>query len=260
MKYGLQFDRSGFKWHFIKQNCEDEISWNNLKEDEKDDILGFKFVVHDYIISPRIKDMSFKFLASRQMNPPAAVKFLKTHIVGKFRYYHEACNMWSERCGKFYYRWFKNELDKWIRKTMIVIKIPLGWINVILNGAQDKLMNFYCYWMAQSQDMAKAETEQQDKYLARWQQLCKWTIPERRYIGIYSLTNFIFDKRGRTVKEYYRDIDYNEPTDKQMERTAYALDLLYNAIMTEQNVLGVVNRDVENKIILQFKHTAHFQM
>lgn len=116
----------------------------------KTKFLGITFEVKDRKLNVNWNDATFKFPQIKSCPGYTAIKYAKTYIVSKFRYYHNVIKIMNETQGKKYLEWFKKKLRIWLRKTLITCKIHNAMLDEIIQKSDkdEMYLQYYSPYLA----------------------------------------------------------------------------------------------------------------
>ena len=241
-------DKFGFK---INKNEAKSLDFNTMlvgqmnptfKDGDKVKFLGIPFVNSNNTIQIDIKKCTFTINESQSMDPHAAMLYIKKYYNPKFLYNYEILKIWDAADARLYLEWYRKELQVKLKKIAVIKKVPKILIENLINGNEDKRSNYYWYYIDHIHELKTDNNPYADAMLLRWAELAVYIKRYDEYVGIHSLINFIKDPGKRSPENYFKWI-----LDKKNKKRTYVnMDLLFNCIITNKNMLSFMQKAQES--------------
>lgn len=242
-KYGFIVQKNDLKFFQFKKRCTSNKCENIFKNaTNKEKILGINFIFNNNYMEIDKESMKFSININYSTDPHTAILLIKKFYNPKFRYYADMLRIWDYGEYETYLNWYKKEIRRVFNRITVTLLVPNELIDNIVNeGIMDRRTNYYWFYAADFKENIPNDNRMIKEKLKRWKNLAYWLKNEDKYLGIHTIFNFIMQSNTDDPYNYVKSyIDK-----KNLHRTYINLDLAYNAIISNKDMISVMEYSQE---------------
>ena len=241
-RFGFIVQENDIHYFQFKNRCTTDKCENIMKNaSRKEKILGVNFMFEDNYMEIDKESMKFNININYSTDPHTAILLIKKYYNPKFRYFADMLKIWDENEYDAYVEWYKNEIKRVFNRISVTLLVPNELIDNIVNNNMDRRTNYYWFYAADFKNDIPNDSFMIKRRLRRWKNLAKWLKEENQYLGIHTIFNFIMQEVTDDPYQYVKSyIDKNN-----LHRTYINLDIAYNAIISNQDMIAVMEYSQE---------------